>query len=161
VENVAPLFRRLARRESVEVFDSSLNTTWATTPARPSGIVALRKAVRCLDEANAEDSKTPKYYAMIALSVLDDAFEAHQQVRPLPAAESAATGAINLWSNFDVILRSEGPRRLIGGRMPPPGPLEQAQWSAQRESVVCLRDAVRTAGGEGWGGTRPQPRRCR
>ncbi len=138
-DRVAPVFRILASRSSVVVFNDILERVWMSTidgaPLRVS------KKLRRLPEARAEDSKFPEYYAMQALSVLNDGVDAIES-DARAAARSACEGALNLISNVDWRLNPPGEYRVVNPRHPPPpGPLESQELLSQQETLTQLGSA--------------------
>ena len=139
-ERVAPVFRRFAQIKSVDAFDRILNELWDSVMLMKAvNSSNLIRQIEAIDESQARDSQNPSFYAMMALSVLNDAATCFDKPAAMKAATSVVSGCLNLTNNFDVILSGSGVRRVNPRQLPEPGPLAAAEGQAQRAIIERLK----------------------
>lgn len=144
-ESVLPIIERFAQEETRRVYQRGLEVLWKSTLncAVDSDAAGLRSALDSLPESSVDDSNSPSFKAMIAVSLLAyalDVLTGEDSARP---AIDACTGASELYGSLDTLLTTPGTRPVVIDPRNPPstGRLELHQVQSQFRSIEAARTA--------------------
>ena len=143
-ERVAPLVRHLNQPGADSTFQTALEGLYGLLTGAPVN-VARRLAVQVrdfLEENSTDDSDSPVYYSSEAIGILVYAFEALEAGDTKPAGW-ASSAAMDIAGEVDNVMVEDWRTPVIidPRNQPPPGPLEEREVAAQRESLRLLSSA--------------------
>jgi hypothetical protein len=104
-ERVLGILEVLAQPQSTQFCRRALEYVWAGTSLSPT----LVDDLSVLPEASIDDSNDPRYYAMLAMGLVNDALQPIDEMNE--TAPSASGGALDLASSIDYITKTS---RLAG-----------------------------------------------
>jgi len=137
-ERTAIVFNRLAAPASMAVYKAVLDVAWDAVKTGTRIATERRQSLASLPEATIDDSHRRKFYATLAMGVLEHALDVMDTSGTQEAADLACCQSLDLYSCFDAIVQGT-PSTIVDPANPPPsGPLELAEIAEQIEILRAL-----------------------
>jgi len=146
-ESVRPFITRLARSDVQDTFYRAIDLCWSFcfNALKQEEIEELQWKIKKFPEAEADDSNSPDYDVMLALSIIYYALESISVAENSElSAINSASGAADIYASVDVILSQSNlnPIMIDPHNPPPPGELEKSQIESQLALIKHMKNSA-------------------